>query len=63
MDWNSIWQGLLAHWFSELIILGTTALLAILKRKDSKWAGAFAYGFAGFAFMSIIDFIRQPTEC
>jgi hypothetical protein len=56
MEWNTIWQAFLAHWISELLILGSTALLAVLKERNSKWAGVFAYGFAGFAFMSIIVF-------
>lgn len=54
MDWNAFVQGLLTNWLSDAIVVGGGIVLAILKKRGSRWAGTIAYGFAGSAFLAII---------
>jgi hypothetical protein len=56
MDLNPIVQGILTNWFSDLLILVGGAALAVLRKKNSPWAGVAAYFLIGCACMSVIVF-------
>ncbi|MGB8472686.1 MAG: DUF2299 family protein [Candidatus Acidiferrum sp.] len=56
MDWTALVQGLLTNWLSDALVVGGGIVLAILKRRDSKWAGTIAYFLAACAFLSILGY-------
>src|SRR5579863_1846234 len=56
MDWNWLWQGLVANAvYAVLLILGGI-VLAVLKKTRPNWAGPALYGLSGCALVAVLIF-------
>lgn len=65
MDWHSVWQGVISNGIYALFILGGGIVLAVLKKKDSRWFKPATWGLigAGLAAVIVVAFValtRMP---